>query len=1273
MKKILPILMALVITTSAVSGQRLFINEFMASNSRTIQDAFGDYEDWVEIYNDEDVPVNLSGYYMTDDLGNLQKHKLQAVGNEMVIPAKGFLLLWPSSNVTKGSLHLGFGLSANGEAVALVNTDGTTILDSHVFGPAKIDLSVGRSSDGAGSWVFFPSPSPGTSNESSKGYTGFLPSPTFSHDGGFFTENIVLTLSTIEPGATIVYTLDGSEPELTNLNGKSYRYKNSYPRDPGDPFGTMLYDTMRSFLYEQPIILAERSTDTAVLANKSATISFTPYVPPANFFKGNTVRARVFKDGYLPSEIVTNSFFITPQGRSRYSLPVISISIPANYFFDYDQGIYTPGIDADNGRLRFPDKKIIKPYANFFRSGDTTEKWANFEYFPGNIQVLNQQVGIRIHGGNTRYDPIKTLRIYARSEYGKSTLDYRFFPNYNYNSFKRILLRNGGQEWNSSIIKDLANQQIAKGLNFEIQEGQPSTVFINGEFWGIHNIRERFDRHFFERKFGIKEGELDLLENNAIVDEGSNTDYLQLKSFIETKDLSLDNNYDFVKTRMDINNYIDYLAVQIYIANKDWPNANIRYFRKIVNFDSSLSGPQDGRWRWLLYDTDQASNNLVVNDTTLKRIITDKFLFLDELILNANFRSAFINRMADLMNSVFIPSNAKYKIDSIAQIIASSVTEHTGRWENQYSDLRWRGRIIRIKDFYDKRPLEQLNQLKNVFNIQANHNILINVSDTSAGYVSINSLDLKEGTPGIPKQPYPWVGTYFEGVPVTLIAQSKPGYRFVKWQGDTTSVSDTLILNLTSNTSVTAVYEIDGNVVQPELIHYWHFNNLPSGTLVEVMADSSIKGGAVITYPGTGAGYMDRVSGEGSELNAQYGQPAGNALRVRNPSNTRSMEVKIPSFGYKDLAINWASVRTSNGAQKQIVYYSTDEGNQQWKLLADTIEVTEAFQTFSFSLKDSLDAANNGNLAIRVVFAGSNASAGSGNDRFDNISIYGVPVPIIDTTPISIVHYWHFNNLPSGTLTDVYADSTNIESPVITYPGTGVGYMDRVNDEGTTLNTQYGQPAGRALRVRNPSDTRTLDIMIPTTGYRDIDLSWAAMRTSNGAQKALVFYSTIAGNSEWKLLSDSLDVNETFEVFNFRLSDSAEVENNPHLAFRFVFAGSNASAASGNNRFDNILVTGKKLFIVDSTFWTGAVDTDWYNAGNWTNGIPNSSSHVVVGADKPNYPVVDGMAVVIKSFRLNAGASLHLSEGIEFTVKGGECLLKGEIVLGSASKLNIEE
>ncbi len=144
------------------SGLGLFINEFMASNGNIIADEFGEFDDWIEIFNASNQPIWLGDKFLSDNSNSPTKWAFPNI----TIPAGGFLLVWADGQPTQGPLHTNYKLDKEGEKIGLFNNavSGYALIDSYTFGPQITNVSEGRSSDAASSWTFFTSPTPGSSN-----------------------------------------------------------------------------------------------------------------------------------------------------------------------------------------------------------------------------------------------------------------------------------------------------------------------------------------------------------------------------------------------------------------------------------------------------------------------------------------------------------------------------------------------------------------------------------------------------------------------------------------------------------------------------------------------------------------------------------------------------------------------------------------------------------------------------------------------------------------------------------------------------------------------------------------------------------------------------------------------------------------------------------------------------------------------------------------------------------------------------------------------------
>jgi hypothetical protein len=461
----------LFLNTQKCYSQQLLINEIMSKNDTTIQDTDGDYSDWIELYNSGIAAIPLNGYYLTDDIQNLNKWPIP---NSSIVGGGHKIIFASGKNLGNPELHSNFSISGSGESIYLVDNN-NSIIDSTLAIVIPQDLSYARIVDGDPNWIISSTTTPDQSN-----ITSIFSELTESHQSGVFQDSIIFSINANTPG-NIHYTLDGSLPSLN------------------------------SPIYTVPLVLRDKSQDSNYYSMIPSSVVFS--APTAIIPKINTIRYALFNSVNQLTD-VTNKTFIFDLS---YSLPIASIVTDPNNLFSPDSGFYVPGLNPGNG-----------PWftaANFYQQNN--ESPAYFEYFDINSNlVISQDLGIKLHGGITRSYSQKSLKIIARSEYGKGELEYDFFNGKTIDEFDRIILRNGGQDYSRAIIRDAFVNRVAEDLNLVNMHSQPTIVFLNGEYWGIHILREKPDEHHLENLYVIDKDSIDLLQGNADVIEGSNTEYL---------------------------------------------------------------------------------------------------------------------------------------------------------------------------------------------------------------------------------------------------------------------------------------------------------------------------------------------------------------------------------------------------------------------------------------------------------------------------------------------------------------------------------------------------------------------------------------------------------------------------------------------------------------------------------------------------------------------------------------------------------------------------
>jgi hypothetical protein len=700
----------------------------MAANDHSVQsDDYEEYSDWLEIYNPALEAVDLSGYYLTEDLDDPMQWRIP---DATIISGGGFIIFWADSRNIKN--HTNFNISKSGEELGLFSPQGL-LLDSIIFGEQLSDISFGRYPDGEPGWFYFNPPSPAESNPT--GFLGQSDNPWFSLESGFYKSVQTLDLIPGDPADTLFYTTDGSEP------------------------------TPGSSRYTMPMAI-----DTTVV-----------------------IRARSFRKGYLPGAIITRSYFID----FETTLPLVSIATnPAN-LWDDEIGIYVVGTNGIVGHCSTEPRNWNQEW----------ERPMNMQLFEADgSPVFQIDGGMRIGGGCTRKYPQKSLAIYTRSEYGAATINYRVFPDKPIDSYNNLMLRNSGQDWWRAIMRDgYLHSLIKDRTSIDWIAYKPAILFLNGEYWGLNAIREKHNEHYLESNYGIDPDRVDILTGNATVANGTAENYEAMISFIETHPLSNDENYAWVSTQMDMNEYIDYIIAEIYFANVDWPANNIKFWRQQGT---------NHKWRWIMFDTDLtfgAHGSGQYDSNTLNLVTSEvqtyyanppwSTFLLRKLLENEQFKNEFIQRCASHMNTTFTPSRAVPVLDSLKAILLPEIPRHTGRWEESASfNNGWANNVAIMRTFAQKRQQYMLQHISEKFGLSGTAKLTYENALPAAGRVFINHVDL----PVVGK-----TGTYFKDIPLICRAEANQGFRFAGWGGVISSSDDSVSFILSADDTLKAYFEKD--------------------------------------------------------------------------------------------------------------------------------------------------------------------------------------------------------------------------------------------------------------------------------------------------------------------------------------------------------------------------------------------------------------------------------------------------------------------------------
>ncbi len=499
------------------------------------------------------------------------------------------------------------------------------------------------------------------------------------------------------------------------------------------------------------------------------------------------LKLKSFREGFIPSNTTTSTYFINEEK----GLPIISVSMNPFDLWDYNNGFYVMGPNAETN---FPHFK-----ANFWQ--DWT-KHGSFEYFDVNRQNnFKLDVDIKIFGGWSRGHPQKSLSIFANDKNYPEGMNYKLFPELDIQQFQSIVLRNSGNDWSSTMLRDGFMQSLGANLNVDKLAYQPSVLYLNGEYWGIHNIREKINLNYLQSHYKVNKDSIDLLELNGDVLDGSSEDYQDMLLFLTNTNMSIESNYEKVNDYIDIQNFIDYNILQIYIANTDWPGNNIKFWK---------AKGIGNKWRWIIFDTDFGFgflNSSNYNHNTLKFALETNgpewpnppwsTFILRKLLQNPIFKKDFINRFADIMNTEFKSEVVKAKLGKMKDVIKDEIYAHIEKW-GEFSYGEWENNLMVLETFADLRISKLRSHIATQFSFSGTKVLVLDVSDDNAGKISINTIT--------PAQ-YPWYGSYFMGNKIKLTAISNPGYVFTGWSGTITSSIDTLEINVDNVDNIIANYQ----------------------------------------------------------------------------------------------------------------------------------------------------------------------------------------------------------------------------------------------------------------------------------------------------------------------------------------------------------------------------------------------------------------------------------------------------------------------------------
>ena len=478
----------------------------------------------------------------------------------------------------------------------------------------------------------------------------------------------------------------------------------------------------------------------------------------------NTVlRCGTFKGDKLTGPVSTRSFFVG----EIVDLPVVSISVDPEFFKKYYYDI--PGNCAAPCKSAGFWKDVELPaHVEFFEKGSKSET-RSFEF----------DAGISIAGNNSRTFPKKSVALKIKKKYQPQWLEYPLFDLFpDKQRFKTLLLRNFGNRYRYDFVSNGAFAYMLNGTGVDFQRTRPVVVFYNGVYYGIHELSEKLNEHYMNTNYGIRDNVTIVKYTTSGMTSDQNMDeYKKLTDFLDTAKFygSRNQNYEYVKSQLDVNNLAMYVAFEVYGRNMDWPNNNIRVWKS-----------PHTKWKYIAYDLDfafgfeqeSAGYSFEEKNSMFKWIQKkqQKGRFSNiycRLIRNPDFKRLFINGSAILFNSYVNSKRLSSLVNRfMGEIPEAEMNRDMARFVRDHK-LPKNG--DHVKKWAKARDVSIWEEYVEEFGLQGV--IKVSIKSEGRGYITMDGFSLPD-SPGYTD----YTGSFFGGNKMLLLAEPEPGSKFLGWK-----------------------------------------------------------------------------------------------------------------------------------------------------------------------------------------------------------------------------------------------------------------------------------------------------------------------------------------------------------------------------------------------------------------------------------------------------------------------------------------------------------
>ena len=676
----------------------LGINEVMASNATATPEIadFTDFGDWIELYNGGTNAVDLSGYHLSDSLDAPFRWRFP---DGATIPANGHLLVWADGFDSQPGLTLTRDFWPN-----------------RSFVTRAYHANFKLSADGEQVGLFTPS-------------GALVDGVTFG------VQQNDISLGRLPDGGAAWGYFGHSTAGAANAApqlGQNLHRAPAVAVAPAEPL--FLDGPVTVSLASGPGVSALRYT----LDSSQPDAASPLYTGPFTLTTSTVVRARAYADGLHPGPVATRTFLI---GQRKPELPVVSLVIDPRLLFDPVTGIYTNALKERDvpGSVQF----CTTPSNTAFQAG----------------------AAFRLYSLNTFLKPQKPFTVNFDSKYGTDEIAYQLFPEKPVGAFDRFVLRNGNDDWAVAFLRDTLGQRMLKGaINNATQGFRPCASYLNGAYYGLINIQEKMDEMYCAKTYGVPLSDIDFFENDGtsgdeLLDHGTADGWNELLAFLGANSLALPANYEHVKSQVDLEDLVDYVAGQLFADDTAWAH-NRKWWR---------DRKPGGKWRWCFVDLDRAFGN--VNDNRLPTMASSMVVFR-ELLANEEFRAYCSQRLMAHLNSSFSTNRILPIIDFEAGRIRSEIIEHAklyGPKGGIPSVEAWDANIEAIRSYARQRPAIAMQQVAAFFS--GGETAQVHLEQGGSGSVLADHVPLLDGS----------ANTLLSGLPVTFTAVPPIGQTFAYW------------------------------------------------------------------------------------------------------------------------------------------------------------------------------------------------------------------------------------------------------------------------------------------------------------------------------------------------------------------------------------------------------------------------------------------------------------------------------------------------------------